>query len=505
MNRMNRIFAITLKWIVIALTALILYTLALAIPTHAQIGGRMQFYAQPTAPVYCAQGRDMWINTSAGVPDGLRLNSCITPDVYAPVAYTYGITAPATCSTGQVFFDTDAVAGSNWFGCTATNTWTLLSGAGGGGNVTGPAAGTGGEIVTVSAAGTVLTRSALSGVLRVISGVPSAVPGTSTHLVRVDGTAVAPNLGDVVGPGSATDNSIVVFDSTTGKLIKVSGCTVVSGVLTCTSVKAGDGTASSGAIFPELTANGTNDFRIYGADNQSADGCIILTGQPADHAAITFTGTTATIDTKTCRVAQFTALPDCDDAGGNHINYDTATRAFSCGTSSSGGGGAAVYSHTWGCHRDSPGGVNTCDFNIAYSGGSTVVSGTAVGTTEASNVYYLLTNNATPTAGEKAGVHFKFPSITATSWIVSVAAYAQAGTTFELTSKISCQTTNTAAAVTLTDTKTVTTTTPTTGRYYDLVFTHTAPGCTSGQRATIVISAVDTVNVGIAEISTVIQ
>lgn len=28
------------------------------------------------------------------------------------------------------------------------------------------------------------------------------------------------------------------------------------------------------------------------------------------------------------------AIPDCDDTGGQHLNYDTATNAFSCGTSS---------------------------------------------------------------------------------------------------------------------------------------------------------------------------
>lgn len=32
---------------------------------------------------------------------------------------------------------------------------------------------------------------------------------------------------------------------------------------------------------------------------------------------------------------QAKAIPDCDDAGGNHLNYDTATNAFSCGTSGS--------------------------------------------------------------------------------------------------------------------------------------------------------------------------
>ncbi len=32
-------------------------------------------------------------------------------------------------------------------------------------------------------------------------------------------------------------------------------------------------------------------------------------------------------------------LPDCDDTAGNHLNYDTTTNAFSCGTSGGSGGG----------------------------------------------------------------------------------------------------------------------------------------------------------------------
>jgi len=34
----------------------------------------------------------------------------------------------------------------------------------------------------------------------------------------------------------------------------------------------------------------------------------------------------------------FKAIPDCQDSGGNHINFTQSTDAFSCGTSSSGGG-----------------------------------------------------------------------------------------------------------------------------------------------------------------------
>lgn len=50
---------------------------------------------------------------------------------------TTGTTAPATCVVGQLFFDTDATAGSNLFGCTASNTWTALGGGGSGGGAYG--------------------------------------------------------------------------------------------------------------------------------------------------------------------------------------------------------------------------------------------------------------------------------------------------------------------------------------------------------------------------------
>lgn len=40
-----------------------------------------------------------------------------------------GTALPATCGVGETFFDTDATAGSNVYGCTATNTWTLQGGS----------------------------------------------------------------------------------------------------------------------------------------------------------------------------------------------------------------------------------------------------------------------------------------------------------------------------------------------------------------------------------------
>jgi trimeric autotransporter adhesin len=46
-----------------------------------------------------------------------------------------------------------------------------------------------------------------------------------------------------------------------------------------------------------------------------------------------FVGTAA--DTFTAKT-----VPDCDDSAGNHLNFDNATQTFTCGTTSSGGGGA---------------------------------------------------------------------------------------------------------------------------------------------------------------------
>jgi hypothetical protein len=42
-----------------------------------------------------------------------------------------GTAFPATCSTGEIFFKTDAAAGSNLYACTATNIWTVQTGSGG--------------------------------------------------------------------------------------------------------------------------------------------------------------------------------------------------------------------------------------------------------------------------------------------------------------------------------------------------------------------------------------
>ena len=53
---------------------------------------------------------------------------------FSNFSYTYpfkiGTTLPSTCSVGMSFFKTNATAGSNIYGCTATNTWTVEGASG---------------------------------------------------------------------------------------------------------------------------------------------------------------------------------------------------------------------------------------------------------------------------------------------------------------------------------------------------------------------------------------
>jgi hypothetical protein len=104
-----------------------------------------------------------------------------------------GTSLPVTCGVGELYFKTDATSAAVLYACTASNTWTRQIGTG---------------------------------------------------------------TGDVVGPGVATDNAVVVYDGTTGKLVKNSACTIASGVMTCTSFISGDTSKSGADYYQGLTSGG---------------------------------------------------------------------------------------------------------------------------------------------------------------------------------------------------------------------------------------------------------
>ena len=97
---------------------------------------------------------------------------------------TTGTALPATCGVGQMFFLSNAPAGQNVYGCTATNTWTVQSGgSGGGGSVTVQSAG------TPVGSNSTLNFSGGAGILYAISNGGSAI-----SIQTSSNTAVTPTL-----------------------------------------------------------------------------------------------------------------------------------------------------------------------------------------------------------------------------------------------------------------------------------------------------------------------
>jgi hypothetical protein len=98
------------------------------------------------------------------------------------------------------------------------------------------------------------------------------------------------------------------------------------------------------------------------------------------------------------------AIPDCDDAGGNHLNYDTATNAFSCGTTGDGAGGGTptLTSATLVEEFSSGGGTNGIIGTLGWRYVS-ISTGTSTGwlTTAVTNHpgIYRLTTGASDNAG----------------------------------------------------------------------------------------------------------
>ncbi len=162
-----------------------------------------------------------------------------------------GAVLPATCSVGQVFFNTAAAAGSNWYGCAATNSW-IAEGSGGGGG------GSSLSVLTVSATGTVMTIGAGCSVLvpcnaRVGSTVfaftsaatATLLSGTGTAFVYVDSNG-ALTVGHNLGTGSV---------SCSGPCAAVNGITAFP----ADSIPLSTWTASSGA----WVSSGGTDQRAF--------------------------------------------------------------------------------------------------------------------------------------------------------------------------------------------------------------------------------------------------
>jgi hypothetical protein len=127
------------------------------------------------------------------------------------ISHKTGSSLPASCDVGEVFFNSGSSAGSNWFGCTASNTWTLMSGGSGG-----TPAGSNGDIQrnNSTAFGAANINQNADGSLNASKAV--TYPGPSTPMFNSGGTTTCDWSASNVCAFTMTGNTTLAFSNPHG-------------------------------------------------------------------------------------------------------------------------------------------------------------------------------------------------------------------------------------------------------------------------------------------------
>ena len=179
--------------------------------------------------------------------------------------------------------------------------------------------------------------------VKTAAGTGVAVPNNQAALVFCDGTNVVTGAfnGDVVGPATATNNAIVTFDGTTGKLIKDnSGATISAGVITATGFS-GPLNGSVGASTPSTVVATQVDITAQG-DLRLQD----TTG--GEFVALQAPGTLATSYTLTLPVDDGTSGQALITDGSGVLSWSTAASGDVYGPASATDNAVARYDGTTG-------------------------------------------------------------------------------------------------------------------------------------------------------------
>lgn len=100
----------------------------------ALLAASLSFAQVSSIPTAAGGGASTFDNIGSGTNTTATLtcgSGCTLVTTAGVFRLPNGTSAPGTCTVGDAFFDTDATAGLNFYGCTSTNTWTLLGDGGG--------------------------------------------------------------------------------------------------------------------------------------------------------------------------------------------------------------------------------------------------------------------------------------------------------------------------------------------------------------------------------------
>ncbi len=283
-------------------------------------------------------------------------------------------TNPGTCTVGQIHFDTDATAGQNMYGCTATNTWTLLGDGGGGGSIGGSTGATDNAILRADGVGGATVQSSGCTIsdanLLTCPGGFSAGSGTTGYIALLEGTAA--------GAGTNAGEHNLYFNSTNSLLQShENGGSVV--------------TYHSTANLPaSLAANGANcssgQFPLGVDASGASESCTALptsiAGTANEIAASAATGavtlslpSTLNLSSKTVRIPNSTTLPATCTVGDMYQDTDATTglRFYLCEATNS-----------W-VAQGSGGGTGLTSLASQTGNVQTITRGTGIGGSSATN------------------------------------------------------------------------------------------------------------------------